>query len=65
MSKEIKKLYRSKKDKMIAGICAGIAEYFELDPTLIRLIYVAVTLMTLGTGEILYLLAWMIIPEKD
>ena len=59
-----KKLYRSKKEKMIAGICGGIGEYFDADPTLVRLIWAFATIISLGFGIIAYLIAWIIIPEK-
>ena len=57
-----KKLYRSKKDKMIAGICGGIAEYFDVDSTLIRLLAVIFILLG-GAGFVVYIIAWIIIPE--
>lgn len=56
------KLYRST-NRVIAGVCAGIAEYFNIDPTIIRLIWVAAVLF-LGTGIFFYLIAWLIIPER-
>jgi len=59
-----KKLYRSKKNRLIAGICGGIGEHFDMDPTIVRLIWVIVTLLSLGTGIIAYLIAWVIIPER-
>ncbi len=57
-----KKLYRSRSNRMIAGICGGLGEYFDIDPTLIRL---AVAFFTLwwGGGLLLYIIAWFIIPE--
>lgn len=55
-----KKLYRSRKNYMISGVCGGVGEYFDIDPTIIRLI-VAFT-MLLGGGVIVYLIAWFIIP---
>jgi phage shock protein PspC (stress-responsive transcriptional regulator) len=58
-----KRLYRSKKNKVIGGVCAGIGEYFNVDPVLIRLIWVICALM-LGGGILAYLIAWIIIPEK-
>ena len=58
-----KRLYRSKKERMIAGVCGSIAEYFNVDPTLIRLIWVA-TLFMGGTGIIAYIIAWIIIPKN-
>ncbi len=60
-----KRLYRSKKEKMIAGICGGIAEYFDADPTIVRLIWAIATLISLGFGLLAYLIAWIIIPEKS
>ncbi len=60
-----KKLTRSKKDKLLAGVCAGIAKYFNTDPTLIRLIWVLFTLLTgILTGIIAYIIAAIIIPEE-
>lgn len=60
-----KKIYLSKKDKMIVGVCGGIGEYFNIDPVLIRLLFVIFSVFTLGFGIIVYLLAWMIIPERQ
>ncbi|MBU0980548.1 MAG: PspC domain-containing protein [Nanoarchaeota archaeon] len=58
-----KKLYRSRK-RMIAGVCGGLGEYFNTDPTLVRLLWVLGTLITGGAGVLGYILAWIIIPEK-
>jgi len=57
-----KKLYRSRKNRMIAGICGGLAEYFNMDPTLMRILFVFVSLLP-GPSVIFYILAWIIIPE--
>lgn len=57
-----KKLYRSSDNRMIAGICGGLGEYFDVDPTIIRLIAAAGALM--GFGIVAYLVAWIIIPLK-
>jgi phage shock protein C len=59
---EPKRLYRSGKDKIIAGVCGGIAEYFEVDPVWVRLIVTLVTLVTSGIGIIMYIIAWIIVP---
>ena len=59
----LKRLYRSKKERMIAGVCGGIAEYFNLDPTLIRLIWIAFTFAG-GAGLLAYMIAWIIVPEN-
>ena len=58
----VKKLYRSRDNKMVAGICAGLAQYFELDPTLVRLGMAA--LIVLGGGLLFYIIAWLIVPEE-
>jgi len=58
-----KKLYRSKKNRVIAGVCGGIGEYFNTDPTLIRLIWVFFVLIG-GSGILAYIIAWIIIPEE-
>ncbi|ADY37379.1 phage shock protein C, PspC [Phocaeicola salanitronis DSM 18170] len=60
---EGKKLTRPQSNKMLAGVCAGIANYFNLDPTLIRVIYALLTVFTAFAGIIVYLLLWIIIPE--
>lgn len=58
-----KKLVRST-NKVLAGICGGIAEYFGTDPTLVRVIYAALTIFTTGfPGVILYLIMLLIVPE--
>jgi phage shock protein C len=58
-----KKLYRSSKDRMIGGIAAGLAEYFNIDPTLVRVLFV-VTLFLGGTGVLAYIILWIIVPEE-
>ena len=60
-----KKLYRSKKEKIIGGVCGGIGEFLEIDPTVIRVIWAFVTIMSIGAGIIAYILAWIITPEKQ
>ena len=64
MSKEVKRLYRSRKDKMIAGICGGIGEIYSLDPTMVRLVYALITIFSAGTAILVYILGWIIIPEE-
>ncbi len=59
-----KKLYRSRKDKVIAGICGGLGEYTEIDSTVIRIIWILLILLSFGTGLLFYLLAWIIIPKE-
>jgi phage shock protein PspC (stress-responsive transcriptional regulator) len=63
--KNIKRLYRaSEKNSMVGGVCAGIAEYFEVDPTITRLIWVLMSIFSLGTGIVGYLIMWIIMPRK-
>jgi phage shock protein C len=59
----VKRLYRSTKDVMLGGVCAGIAEYYNMDPTIIRLLWVILTLLSLGVGILAYIIAWIIIPK--
>ena len=58
-----KRLYRSTKDVMICGVCGGIAEYFEIDPTIVRLVAV-VLLFGWGSGLLAYLIGAIIIPKN-
>jgi phage shock protein C len=57
-------LVRSRKGRMVAGICAGIADYSGLDVTLVRLMVAVVSLITGGAGVLAYLAAWVIIPGE-
>jgi phage shock protein C len=59
----VKRLYRSTRDRRIAGVAGGIAEYFAVDVTLIRLIWVLAVLFG-GTGVLAYIIAWIVIPEE-
>ena len=61
MMNEPKKLMRSTQNKMVAGVCAGFAQYLNVDPTLVRAIYVAMVLLA-GFGVLLYLVLWIIMP---
>jgi phage shock protein PspC (stress-responsive transcriptional regulator) len=63
VQKTRKKLYRSRKNRIIAGVCGGIGEYFGIDPTIIRLLWVLVTFFG-GWGILAYIVFWIIIPEK-
>lgn len=58
-----KRLYRSTDDRMFAGVCGGIAEYLDVDPTLVRLVFAALTLMG-GPGIIAYLVLMLVVPEE-
>jgi len=61
--KKSKRLYRSGKNKILGGVCGGIAEYFGVDPVLIRLLWVIITLAW-GSGILLYIIAWIIMPRN-
>ncbi len=60
----MKKLYRSLEDNMIAGVCGGLGEYFNIDSTIIRLLFVVATFFTSGAMIFAYLIAMIIIPKR-
>ena len=60
----VKRLYRSDSNRMLCGVCAGIAEYFNLDPTLIRLAWALFCVLG-GSGVLAYILAAIIIPPES
>ena len=61
-----KKLFRSEKKKMMGGICGGLGDYFDIDVSLVRLIFVALTLMTaILPMVIFYVIAWIVIPIEE
>ena len=59
-----KKLMRSN-DRVIAGVCSGIAEYLDFDPTMFRLAYAFLTICTCFSGVIFYIVCWIVMPEKN
>ena len=61
---ESKKLYRSSSEFVFAGVCGGIAEYFKIDPVIVRLAFVFVTLFSAGTGILAYIIAAFVIPAS-
>ena len=64
MEPDMKKLYLSTTGRKIGGVCGGIGEYFEKDPTLIRFLFILVILFSFGFGVISYLAMWLIVPKK-
>lgn len=58
-----KRLMRSDSERMIAGVCGGLAEYFNIDPTIMRLIFAGAFLLGFGSSGLLYLLLWVIVPR--
>ena len=59
---ETKRLYRSTQNRMVAGVAGGLAEYFNVDPTLIRLLFVVMSLAG-GPGLLLYIILWVVMKE--
>ena len=60
---DYKKLYRTR-DKKICGVCGGIAEYFELDPTIMRLLWIILAFFSWSLGAIAYLVCALVIPQE-
>ncbi|HEX8928129.1 MAG TPA: PspC domain-containing protein [Actinomycetota bacterium] len=60
---QTRKLYRSKTNRMLAGVCGGLAEYLNTDATLIRVLFVLLTVLG-GAGPIIYLGMWIIVPNQ-
>ena len=60
-----KRLTRSKSDCKIAGVCAGLAQYFGLDTTLVRLVYALLTLFTAFYGVVVYIIMWLVVPQDN
>ncbi len=59
-----RRLVRSRRERMIAGVCGGVAAYFQIDPTWVRLIWIVVTLLSVGIGAVLYVVAMLAIPDE-
>lgn len=59
-----KKLYKSLTDKKVCGVCGGLAKYLSIDATLVRLIWAIVTLCTVGTGLLAYIICAVIMPDE-
>lgn len=62
-SNRTKRLYRARDGRVVAGVCAGLATYFGVDPTLVRLAF-ALVMVFGGIGALLFLCAWIVIPEE-
>jgi phage shock protein C len=56
-----KRLMRSSRDKKLGGVCAGLADYFDLDPTIVRVVWLLAVLLG-GTGILAYLILWIVLP---
>jgi phage shock protein PspC (stress-responsive transcriptional regulator) len=57
-------LRRTRQDRLVAGVLGGMARHFDLDPTLLRVVYVIATICTAFVGVVIYLMAWIVIPEE-
>ncbi len=57
----MKRLYRSREEKIIEGVCGGIGEYFDIDPVIIRIAWIALTFVA-GAGVLAYIIAWIVVP---
>ncbi|MEX2116520.1 MAG: PspC domain-containing protein [Bacteroidota bacterium] len=64
MQDKTKRLYRSSSNKMIAGVCGGIAEYLKVDPTAVRVAWILLSVLPFVPGIILYVIAWLVIPKN-
>lgn len=60
-----KKLYRSSTNKFLGGVCAGMADYFGMDPTVVRVIYTLLTVFTAFCGVLVYIILLFIIPSEN
>lgn len=62
---EVKKLYRVEEGRMLTGVCGGVAEYFNLDPSIVRIVWVAACFVTASLGFWAYLIASFVLPKKS
>jgi len=66
MATSPRRLTRSRRDRKIAGVCGGLAEYFGWDPTVVRVVYVVVSVISAAfPGLLVYLILWMVMPEGE
>ena len=65
MSNDVKKLKKSATNKTICGVCGGIGEYFKVDPTIIRLLWIIISIGSVGLGIVAYFIAAVIIPDES
>jgi phage shock protein C len=65
MTTDSKKLYRSRNNRMIAGVCAGLGDFFGIDPTVVRLLFAAGALLGFGSFILIYLVMFFVVPEEQ
>lgn len=62
----MKRLQRSRKEKMIGGVCGGLAAHFDMDPTVVRLLYILISICSAAfPGILVYLVLWVVIPQGE
>ena len=61
----VRRLYRSETNRMMAGVCGGLADYFNVDATLIRVIFVVVAVLSGGAGAVVYGVMWLLVPDDS
>ncbi|MGB9695211.1 MAG: PspC domain-containing protein [Caldisericaceae bacterium] len=59
-----KRLYRSRKDRVLCGVCGGLAEYLNLDPSIVRILWAVLTLFSIGTGIVIYIVMCLVVPSE-
>jgi phage shock protein C len=60
----MKRLYRSTTERLLGGVCGGIGRHIDVDPIIIRIVWILITCVSLGIGIIAYLVCWVVIPEE-
>ena len=60
----MQRLYRSRTDRILGGVCGGLSIYADIDPNIIRILWVALTIISIGIGVVAYIVAWILIPEE-
>ncbi|HKB38336.1 MAG TPA: PspC domain-containing protein [Gemmataceae bacterium] len=63
-SNDQKQLVRPREGRMVAGVCAGIGQFFGIDPNIVRIVFAALTVFSAGAAALVYLAAWVIVPEE-
>jgi phage shock protein PspC (stress-responsive transcriptional regulator) len=64
MSAEVKRLYRSRDDRMLAGVAAGLGKYFDIDPTIVRILFALSVFFGVGSGLLIYFILMLVVPEE-
>lgn len=60
----MKRLYRSRRERILGGVCGGIGTYVDTDPNIIRILWIILTLVSIGIGVVVYIVAWILIPGE-